>query len=131
LFDTRVAELVLVQAGHPAAIYIEEGGEAVQMLGDGGLPLGMVEDATYDAISIQMSVGSRLCLYSDGVTECENGAAQQFGQTKLAQLFLDGCDNTLKEVLSAIDHGLSVWRNSDEPHLDDVTCLIMEYHGDA
>jgi phosphoserine phosphatase RsbU/P len=131
LFDIKVGELVMVQAGHPAAIYLEEGAEAVKMVGDGGLPLGMLQDATYDAISIQMAVGSRLCLYSDGVTECENSADEQFGEAKLAQLFLDECDSTLIEVLSIIDRDLSVWRNSDEPYKDDVTCLIMEYHGDA
>jgi phosphoserine phosphatase RsbU/P len=131
LFDSKNGELALVQAGHPAAIYLEEGGEMVQMVGDGGLPLGMVEDATYDAISIQLAVGSRLCLYSDGVTECENSAGDQFGDAKLAQLFLEGCDSTLMEVLSTINRDLSAWRDSDEPYKDDVTCLIMEYHGDA
>jgi phosphoserine phosphatase RsbU/P len=131
LFDTKSGELVLVQAGHPPAIYIEEDGEVIQPIGDGGLPLGMLQDVTYEAISLQMKVGSRLCLYSDGVTECENANAELFGYDKLAQLLLHGCHDTLNEVLSEIEVNLSKWRSSDEPYKDDVTCLIMEYHGDV
>jgi hypothetical protein len=36
----------------------------------------------------------------------------------------------LKEVLLTIENSLTQWRNGSLPN-DDVTCLILEYHGDS
>lgn len=129
LFDIKTGELALLQAGHPPAIYLVQDSENVQLIGDGGLPVGIVDHAQYDVKSIQMTIGDRLCIYSDGITECENDLEEMFGQDRLVNLFLEQRDGTLKEVLLTIENGLKQWRNGRVPN-DDVTCLILEYHGD-
>jgi phosphoserine phosphatase RsbU/P len=130
LFDIKNGEVALLQAGHPPAIYLAQNGDNVELIGDGGLPVGIVDYAQYDVKSIQMTIGARLCLYSDGITECENDLAEMFGQDRLVSLFLEQRDGTLKEVLLTIENGLKQWRNGRAPN-DDVTCLILEYHGDS
>ncbi len=130
LFDIKTGELALLQAGHPPAIYLEQNSENAQFIGDGGMPVGIVEHAQYDVKSIQMTLGARLCLYSDGITECENDLAEMFGEDRLVSIFLEQRDSTLKEVLLTIENDLKQWRNGRAAN-DDVTCLILEYHGDT
>jgi phosphoserine phosphatase RsbU/P len=127
LFNTKSGELALLQAGHPPAIYLEQNSVNVQLIGDGGLPVGIIAHAKYDVKSIQMTKGARLCLYSDGITESENDSAEIFGQHRLANLFLEQRGRNLKEVLLTIENSLTQWRNGSLPN-DDVTCLILEYH---
>ncbi len=129
LFDIKTGELALLQAGHPPAIYLAQNSDNVELIGDGGLPVGIVDYAQYDVKSIQMTIGARLCLYSDGITECENDLTEMFGEDRLVSLFLEQRDSTLKEVLLRIENDLKQWRNGRAPN-DDVTCLILEYHGD-
>jgi sigma-B regulation protein RsbU (phosphoserine phosphatase) len=100
------------------------------LIGDGGLPVGIIANAQYDVKSIQMTEGARLCLYSDGITESENNLAEMFGEDRLVNLFLEERDGTLQEVLLSIESNLKQWRNGG-PSNDDVTCLILEYHGDS
>ena len=130
LFDIKTGELALLQAGHPPAIYLAQNSDNVELIGDGGLPVGIVDYAQYDVKSIQMTIGARLCLYSDGITECENDLTEMFGEDRLVSLFLEQRDSTLKEVLLRIENDLKQWRNGRAPN-DDVTCLILEYHGDT
>jgi phosphoserine phosphatase RsbU/P len=130
LFDIKTGEIALLQAGHPPAIYLAQNSDKAQLIGDGGMPVGIVKHAQYDVKSIQMTLGDRLCLYSDGITECENEVAEMFGEDRLVNLFLAQRDNTLNEVIMTIENDLKLWRNGNVPN-DDVTCLILEYHGDT
>lgn len=58
----------LVQAGHPPPLLIRAGGD-IQPLGEGGLPIGLIDRARHDEIALHLGPGDRLLLYSDGVTE--------------------------------------------------------------
>jgi sigma-B regulation protein RsbU (phosphoserine phosphatase) len=59
----------LAQAGHPSPLLLRADG-TVAFLGDGGLPVGLVEPATYGTQEILLDPGDRLFIHSDGMTEC-------------------------------------------------------------
>lgn len=69
--------LRLVNCGHVPAIIATEG--ECTYLEEGDLPIGLMEDAEYHLIEKAFPPGSRLCLLTDGITECENSAGQEFG----------------------------------------------------
>jgi len=43
----------------------------------------MFAAATYKSVTIDLCVSDRMVLYSDGVTEFENGAGESFGEDRL------------------------------------------------
>ena len=51
-----------------------------------GLPLGLVEDATYDEIAVDVPHGQQLTLLSDGVVEARNHHGELYGFDRLNQL---------------------------------------------
>jgi sigma-B regulation protein RsbU (phosphoserine phosphatase) len=68
-------------AGHPAPIVVDPAG--VRALGtEVGLPLG-IQEGGYSEREVVLASGSRLLLYTDGVTEAMDGASRQYGESRL------------------------------------------------
>lgn len=129
IVDLRNGHLKMVQAGHPHPLLLRQGGRA-EFLGDGGLPIGLIEDARFQQIETQMQPGDKLLLYSDGFTECQlagGGLLEEDGLRQMAQQsmserggseFLDDMFWRLTQVMSPKD-GIG----------DDVSAVFFEYNG--
>jgi serine phosphatase RsbU (regulator of sigma subunit) len=87
-----------VQAGTGTARYLNAGHNPVYLLrgGDGtraekleasGLPLGMLEPVEYKEGRLELASGDLILVYSDGLTEAENAAGEEFGNGRLEALF--------------------------------------------
>ena len=77
--------LRLAQAGHPAPILVRKD-KPPETLGDGGFPLGMLPNRSFDPLEYQVEKGDRLFLCSDGILECNNFAGEEFGQERLMKV---------------------------------------------
>lgn len=75
----------LVQAGHPHPAVIRKCG-AVDYIGAGGLPIGLIADAQFERVEAQLFPGDRLFLVSDGVTECPSPNGEELGEEGLASI---------------------------------------------
>ena len=51
-----------------------------------GVPLGLLEDREYDEISFQAQPGDLIVLYSDGIEDQHNPAAEYYGRKRLTRL---------------------------------------------
>ncbi len=61
---------LLFQAGHPAPALVRSKG-GIELLGTGGMPIGMFAGVTYESIPFVLEHGDTLVLYSDGISEAE------------------------------------------------------------
>lgn len=100
--DPAAATLRYVNAGHNPPLIVRRGG-AVEELPPGGMPLGIFGAARYEAAEVELGTGDLLCIFSDGITECESPAAEEFGSERLAELLLDSSDLPLSDILRRID----------------------------
>ena len=55
--DQVTGEVVLTQAGHPSPLLVSPGG-AVQVIGTGGLPVGLLPDIGYDELRFRLEPGA-------------------------------------------------------------------------
>jgi serine phosphatase RsbU (regulator of sigma subunit) len=69
-------------AGHPPAFLLRANGE-LELLSDGGMLLGVVAAAPYTCGSFVLGQGDVLMVYSDGITESQNCAGEEFGYGRL------------------------------------------------
>ena len=53
--------------------------------GDTNLPLGIIEDATWDQGEVQLGRGDALVLYTDGATDAQTAGGDLFGQERLLE----------------------------------------------
>jgi phosphoserine phosphatase RsbU/P len=116
--------LRLAQAGHPAPILVRKD-KPPETLGDGGFPLGMLPNRTFDALEYQVEKGDRLFLCSDGILECNNFAGEEFGQKRLMKVLYEHRQSPLDTLLSSLQSTLHQWAGSAE-FADDATLLALE-----
>ena len=102
--DLSNGVLNLCQAGHPyPAIHRADG--TVEYLGSGGLPVGLIEGATYSAVEAHLAPADRLFLYSDGITECTNAQGSMFDEEGLTALLRNAAagDGFFPALISELD----------------------------
>ncbi|EPX77467.1 PP2C family protein-serine/threonine phosphatase [Litoreibacter arenae] len=127
IVDLTTGRMRSVQAGHPHAVLQRRGYPPV-LLGDGGMPVGLISNAPYESYETQLRPGDRLVLYSDGITEAEAADGQMLEEDGL-NIILDGARD--KDGPDALDHlltALSAYTGSTEFD-DDVSALVFDYTG--
>jgi len=123
--NTQTGHGVLVQAGHPYPIILRKNGET-DILGDGGLPIGLIPGATFEEVTFTLSSEDRLFLVSDGVTECDLGQGQELGQEGLIDLLEKNANLACLDLLEALVWELQSLRQGVE-FGDDVSVLILDF----
>lgn len=129
-YHTKKKRLYFSYAGHPPA-YVQRAGGTWQPLllssssGPTNLPLGILAGVTYDMDYINMEPGDRICLYTDGVTDCAGLDGVPFGDLELADSLNRNAGLSPARLKIAVLADL-VRHRGDEPPDDDVTLLIAE-----
>ncbi len=133
VIDLATGEGRLCQAGHPTPFIATPEGEA-RTVGNGGAPVGLMPDLCWTDVNFSLAAGERLCLFSDGITECENLVGEQFGQMRLQASLQAGAGLTLNELLPQFARHLVHWRSGDNKEplamADDVSLLVIERTGE-
>ncbi|WP_023848749.1 PP2C family protein-serine/threonine phosphatase [Ponticoccus alexandrii] len=125
--DLSTGVMRLVQAGHSPPILLRRNGP-VQFIGDGGLPIGLVDDVTYDQHSFRMERGDLLLLYSDGFTEAVMKDGSMLGEDGLAQLLCDSAQvGTGPDLLGDMFWRLTTEMADPDRLGDDVSAALLEY----
>lgn len=126
--DSGLFEFVC--AGHDAPFLLRHGGiSGIDTRTTSGPPLCVAETFPYVADRLQLQPGDRLCLFTDGVTEASNGSSM-FGTQALAATLQAHREKPAGELLIALRDAVRSFE-SGQPPADDLTLLILDYHGPA
>jgi len=126
LLDLKTEQITWCQAGHPALSICSD--SKLTELGDGGFPVGTLENPVFEATSCKVAPGDRITVYSDGAIECFSTDGEAFGKARLHKLLSQNSKRTQEECVAEIRDTLFKWNGSDE-FADDVTLLLIDYHG--
>ncbi|WP_415182499.1 PP2C family protein-serine/threonine phosphatase [Phaeovulum sp.] len=85
--DLATGRVQLVQAGHPHPAVLRADG-SVEYVGSGGLPVGLLEGASYESFDVTLTPGDRLFLMSDGITEAINPKGEMLSEDGLAAMMV-------------------------------------------
>ena len=123
VLNTATGEFGYVNAGQNPPLVRRANG-SYERLKTGGIALGMFEFATYEFATTPLNVGDILVMYSDGVTEAENGNGVSFDESGL-QAVIDGPGWTSAKELAWATFA-AVDDYSDQRRLfDDLTILAV------
>ncbi|WP_424966102.1 PP2C family protein-serine/threonine phosphatase [Dinoroseobacter sp. S375] len=101
ILNSETGHIRLVQAGHPHAQLLRSGGSP-ELMGDGGLPIGLLDGAEYTSFETTLNAGDRILMVSDGFTECtdpDGNMLDDAGLSKWVAKHRDLDGPTLMEVL--------------------------------
>src|SRR5829696_585719 len=122
--DPLTGSLSFINAGHNPPIIAHEGGK-LETLGAGGLPLGILPDFDYREGRTQLRPGDTLVAYSDGVTETQNPAGEEFGTMRLQEVITQNLDRSAAALRDKIEAALSAFAQGT-PAVDDITLVIVK-----
>ncbi len=114
---------VLCQAGHPHPL-IQLNNGSIEKLGNGGFPVGMFEQASYESVPFKLENGERLYICSDGITDAVNNEGQRFGEQRYMHMLGLGSKLPLERTVSSINTIIHNW-NAEENFSDDVSMLVL------
>jgi hypothetical protein len=123
-FDPAGRALTYINAGHNAPI-LRRGSGAIERLSNGGLPLGMWADKSYEAGNVVLQPGDWLVIFTDGVVEAENGRAEEYGEQRVLDVLQAGAAATPNELLRRMMSDLDTFVGATPQH-DDVTCMLVK-----
>lgn len=124
LFDSESRRLAYVNAGHTPPLYFPPGGKPKELT-EGGLLLGIMPEARYEAGDILLHKNAPVVLYTDGITEAENHSEEQFGTARLTEIIEQNRHLSSKELGERILSGLKSFCDGRELG-DDVSLVILK-----
>jgi len=117
----------MVQAGHPHPMILRADGR-VETVGQGGLPIGLVREATYSSFDVSFATGDRMLIYSDGLTECTDPGGDTLEEAGLARLVGAHAGLRGPAFLQALERGLARFTGTDALR-DDASAVVIDYLG--
>ncbi len=130
LISATEPKMWLSSGGQVAPIYVPANGEAVQLIEPPGdrLPLGVLNDVTYQEACVTMKPGDLLIFYTDGLVEEHNAKDELFGFERVLNLVNEmrgqGPDKVMNTLLTAIQ----TFAGQEDQH-DDVTLVVLQNRG--
>jgi phosphoserine phosphatase RsbU/P len=126
-FDMATGVVTLAQCGHPH-IPVQRADGSVEFFGQGGLPIGLIEAASWNDFTIQLNPGDRLMLASDGITECPDQQGNLLDDTGLANILRRNACLKSNEFFETLLWNLSDFAG-DQHFPDDISAVLLEYDG--
>lgn len=117
-------KLKYINAGHnPPLIGRLDG--SIEQLSSGGFPLGIIPNAEFELGELTLSVGESLVVYSDGVSEANNLAGDEFGLDRLANVVQKNLASSASGLRDKVESALSAFTQT-APANDDITLVIVK-----
>jgi phosphoserine phosphatase RsbU/P len=121
LYDEHSGRLVYTNAGHLPPLLIRDA--QTVPFESSGMVVGLLPIFSYDQQIVQLQDGDLVAIFSDGVTEAENAAGEQFEAARLSDLLTQHCLLPLDDLLKVVTDDLTRWIHRPETR-DDITIVL-------
>jgi sigma-B regulation protein RsbU (phosphoserine phosphatase) len=121
LFDPATRKLVYTNGGHNPPMVLR--GSEVLLLENGGPPVGLFRASRYVQDEIVLKPGDLLILYTDGVSEAENAAEEEWGEAALISTARACSDLPPSEIITRMMEAADTFA-AGAPQHDDMTLVI-------
>jgi phosphoserine phosphatase RsbU/P len=122
--DPGTGRCSYVNGGHNEGLVLRASGE-VEWLPATGLALGLFPGMRYDEPTLTLGDGDVVALYSDGVTEAQNAAEEEFGNDRLVAVVRQMASEPASRIVSAVLSDIDAFA-ADAPQHDDITLMILK-----
>jgi sigma-B regulation protein RsbU (phosphoserine phosphatase) len=121
--DPATGAIRFVGAGHVDTLILRVGGE-ITTLASTGTPLGLLPPLMpYGEVDVVLAPGDMLVLFSDGVTDAQNAADEEFGEARLVECLRAAAEQPVAVVIERIMAAIDAFAG-DAPQFDDITVLV-------
>lgn len=124
--DTR--QFTYARAGHNPPRLVRDG-KVIPLDSAGSLPMGVLEEETFDDATLTLQKGDLLLLYTDGITEAmapetSDGRRELFGQDRLDQVLIESACNSAEDCITRVRKAVSDF-GQHSALMDDQTLIAI------
>jgi sigma-B regulation protein RsbU (phosphoserine phosphatase) len=109
--DHERGVLRFTNAGHNFPMLYRRDG-SIEELTEGGLPLGVIDDAEYERGEVAFAPGDHLLLYSASIYKANDSAFNMFGADRLRTLWQSYCTLRSGEIIDCLIRDVEKFRGS-------------------
>ena len=126
ILDLETGVMKLCNAGHNPPILIHPDKHVSFLEFPTQIFVGVIEDFTYTDAEITLEKGSKLFLYTDGITEAENTEKELYGDDKLLEVLSANTSSNVRTTVDVIVSSIADHVKEAEAS-DDLTILLIQY----
>jgi sigma-B regulation protein RsbU (phosphoserine phosphatase) len=131
VIDGRTRTMRWVSAGHDPAIVFDTATGAFSEVGEGDLPLGVMDDTAYtEQTAGPFSPGQVVFVGTDGVWEMPDAKGEPFGKDRLREAIRESAAGSAADIAKAVRDQLAGFRG-DARQVDDVTFVVVKVRSGA
>jgi serine phosphatase RsbU (regulator of sigma subunit) len=124
--DLRAEGIRWVRAGHdPGILYDPRSGSFEELAGQGGLPLGVFEEAVYEEYHRALAPGQVVAIGTDGIWEACNSQGLMFGKQRLQKVVCEHAGRTSAEIVHEVLEALKQFLLPMDIQ-DDATLVVVK-----
>lgn len=123
--DLDTLSVVCSGAGHPYPYFYNAQDKNISRLKENGTPLVWAKDIPYPKDNLQLEPGSKIFLFTDGVSELKNPNGDLYGEDLLEQTLRRGIETDAPYLLDNVIESLSDFTEG-APLADDITMVLIE-----
>ena len=90
-----------------------------------GLPMGILPETRWEEGTLPVEPGAVLVMYTDGVTEAQDGEGDFYGEDRLTAVVQEHSDQSAQAIHDAIRTDLEAFVG-DAPQFDDITLVVLK-----
>ena len=124
MLDATNRTLAFVNAGHNPLLVLNQD-DSSRFVERGGLPLGLFKDTRYYEYYLPIDSGQVLVLYTDGATEANSPAGEEYGRERLVKAVQASRARRAREMIDYIYNDIFEWTGGRGAS-DDVTFVIIK-----
>ncbi len=124
--DTSKNIMTVSNAGHWAPLLFQEDKTVTEWAKS--LPIGWVEDGTYDETTVNIHSGDRIVLYTDAIIETRNSEGKLFGYEQFIKKIADDVHRDGEALVEDVVLSIRRWAGMghNESFEDDVTIMVLD-----
>ncbi len=124
-YNTETRTLYYLSAGHSPPILYHPSTSSCSLPLNTNLPIGLIAAANFEEGEIHLERGDKVILYTDGITEAENGNKELFGANRLVNVVLEHGMLPPKELQDKIIESVTTFSEGREQS-DDMTMMVVQ-----
>lgn len=126
ILDLSTGQLRYCNAGHNPAVLVAPDGNAGFMQVKNNLFVGVMKGFVYEEEEMMLAPGTKLFLYTDGVTEAENDNKELYSEERLLKVITEYAGKNAREMVDGVLTSVSSYVG-EAMQSDDMTVLAVHY----
>ena len=126
ILDIRTGVMMAANGGHEYPVITGADGRFELLKDKHGFVLGGMENMKYTEYEIQMTPGSKIFVYTDGVPEATDAKEAMYGTDRLLAAMNEEPDASPEKIINNIKESVDKFVDNAE-QFDDITMMCVEY----